>query len=201
MTWVHGKLLEKKQRKRCQDRIEAASAALEKLNEKLLNLRSKRAHRRERVEEAAEKIVRRYKVKKYLSYWSHDFDVSKFRQDGPGRPGQGTRYRKKPEKRYAISFEINTPAVEYDKRPDGMDPLLSNERELTPREVFEAHKRQPKIEKRFQQPFFCGAGSVGVALLPLTTFCTILAEFRQGSTRVWPSERRGGGQGLRAVPW
>ena len=94
VTWVYGKLLEKKQRKRRQDRIEAASAALEKLNEKLRNLRSKRAHRRERVEEAAEKIVRRYKVKKYLSYWSHDFDINKFRQDGPGRPGQGTRYRK-----------------------------------------------------------------------------------------------------------
>ena len=64
MTWVHGKLLEKKQRKRRQDRIEGASAALVKFNEKLLNLRSKRAHRREPIEEAAEKIVRRYKVKK-----------------------------------------------------------------------------------------------------------------------------------------
>ena len=32
-----------------------------------------------------------------------------------------------------------------------MYPLLTNERSLTPRQVLEAHKRQPCIEKRFEQ--------------------------------------------------
>jgi len=32
-----------------------------------------------------------------------------------------------------------------------MYPLLTNDRALTDRQVFEAHKRQPAIEKRFEQ--------------------------------------------------
>ena len=32
-----------------------------------------------------------------------------------------------------------------------MYPLLTNDRSLTPRQVLEAHKRQPCIEKRFEQ--------------------------------------------------
>jgi transposase len=32
-----------------------------------------------------------------------------------------------------------------------MYPLLTNDRSLTPRQVLEAHKRQPTIEKRFKQ--------------------------------------------------
>jgi transposase len=41
--------------------------------------------------------------------------------------------------------------VAYDQKSDGMYPLLTNDRSLTPRQVLEAHKRQPTIEKRFSQ--------------------------------------------------
>jgi transposase len=41
--------------------------------------------------------------------------------------------------------------VEYDRKSDGMYPLLTNDRMLSDAEVFAAHKRQPTIEKRFQQ--------------------------------------------------
>ena len=36
-------------------------------------------------------------------------------------------------------------------KSDGMYPLLTNDDTLTPAQVLEAHKRQPGIEKRFQQ--------------------------------------------------
>jgi transposase len=41
--------------------------------------------------------------------------------------------------------------VEYDEKTDGMYPLLTNDKTLTPLQVLEAHKRQPNVEKRFQQ--------------------------------------------------
>ncbi len=36
-------------------------------------------------------------------------------------------------------------------KSDGMYSLLTSDRALTPKEIFEAHRRQPKLEKRFQQ--------------------------------------------------
>jgi transposase len=42
-------------------------------------------------------------------------------------------------------------AIDYDRKSDGIYPLLTNDRELTPAQVLEAHKNQPSIEKRFEQ--------------------------------------------------
>jgi transposase len=42
-------------------------------------------------------------------------------------------------------------AIAYDQVSDGMYPLITNDRTLTPTQVLEAHKGQPKIEKRFEQ--------------------------------------------------
>ena len=41
--------------------------------------------------------------------------------------------------------------IAYDRKSDGMYPLLTNDRKLTDAQVLEAHKRQPTIEKRFEQ--------------------------------------------------
>ena len=42
-------------------------------------------------------------------------------------------------------------AIAYDENSDGMYPLITNDRSLTPAQVLEAHKGQPRIEKRFEQ--------------------------------------------------
>jgi transposase len=42
-------------------------------------------------------------------------------------------------------------AVAYDEKSDGIYPLLTNDRNLTPVQILEAHKGQPTIEKRFEQ--------------------------------------------------
>ena len=49
------------------------------------------------------------------------------------------------------SVHLDEPAVAYDEKSDGMYPLLTNDRKLSPAQVLEAHKGQPKIEKRFEQ--------------------------------------------------
>jgi transposase len=41
--------------------------------------------------------------------------------------------------------------VDYDEKSDGMYPLLTNDRNLSPAQVLQAHKGQPTIEKRFEQ--------------------------------------------------
>jgi transposase len=41
--------------------------------------------------------------------------------------------------------------VAQDERTDGVFPLISNDREMTPEALLRAYKRQPLIEKRFSQ--------------------------------------------------
>ena len=75
----------------------------------------------------------------------------RFKQERPGRPGKDTRYRRTVHRRWRLSCATRTDRIEYDRRSDGQYPLLSNDRGLTPRQVLEAHKRQPALEKRFSQ--------------------------------------------------
>ena len=50
--------------------------------------------------------------------------------------------------RYRLTDED---AIAYDRRSDGMYPLMTNDRQLTAAQVLQAHKGQPMIEKRFEQ--------------------------------------------------
>jgi len=68
-----------------------------------------------------------------------------------GRPGPDTPYRKVVRRRPNLEWSLNEQAVAYDRKSDGMHPLLTNGASLTNAQVLEAHKGQPRIEKRFQQ--------------------------------------------------
>jgi len=74
-----------------------------------------------------------------------------FKQARRGRPGPDTAYRRITRRRYDLEWALDQAAVAYDEKSDGMYPLLSNDRNLTPAQVLEAHKGQPAIEKRFEQ--------------------------------------------------
>jgi transposase len=65
--------------------------------------------------------------------------------------GQHTAYRRVTRRRYDLEWTINQAAIDYDMKSDGMYPLLTNDRGLSPAAVLEAHKGQPTIEKRFEQ--------------------------------------------------
>jgi transposase len=74
-----------------------------------------------------------------------------FKQARRGRPGPDTAYRRITRKRFDIQWSLDPAAVAYDEKSDGMYPLLTNDRSLTPTQVLLAHKGQPTIEKRFEQ--------------------------------------------------
>ena len=74
-----------------------------------------------------------------------------FKQTRRGRPGPDTSYRRITHRRYDLEWTIDTAAVTYDEKSDGVYPLITNDRSLTPLQVLEAHKGQPRLEKRFEQ--------------------------------------------------
>ena len=50
-----------------------------------------------------------------------------------------------------LECSIDQTAIDYDKKSDGIYPLIFNDRNLTAAQILEAHKGQPTIEKRFEQ--------------------------------------------------
>jgi transposase len=132
------------------ERLERAKQELEELDEKLRGPRP-RKRSREKIQGQAEEIVDRVNVRRYLHVQTWQEQIHQYRQEHRGRPGPGTRYRRKTKKRWRIRWEMDQTAIDYDEKTDGMYPLLTNDRSLTSAQVLEAHKHQPSVEKRFEQ--------------------------------------------------
>lgn len=150
ITWVWSTLLALHHRRSRSERLAAAQEELQDLDRRLQGPRPRlRSH--SHIAQEVDDTLDRHSVKRYLRVEIWYEQVERFLQTSPGRPGPHTRYQRQLKPRQRLRWTIDQQAVAYDEKTDGMYPLLTNDRSLTPREILEAHKRQPTIEKRFQQ--------------------------------------------------
>jgi transposase len=130
--------------------LAAATEALTALRQRILSARA-RLRGAARIDLAVEEILERYHMRRYLKVKRTVRQEHTSKQARRGRPGADTAYRRITRRRYDLEWTVNAAAIAYDEKSDGMYPLLSNDRNLTPAQVLEAHKGQPAIEKRFEQ--------------------------------------------------
>jgi transposase len=150
VVWVKSILLARHQERSRRERIAQTVAGLERIAARLSGPRPRRRSQAE-VREHAERIVRKRKVARYVRIDVSRAERHEFRQAGPGRPGANTRYVRRARGYWKLTWTIDDARIAYDAKSDGMYPLLTNDRTLTDAQVLEAHKRQPAIEKRFEQ--------------------------------------------------
>ncbi len=150
IVWVYSSLLSLHQEYRRQQRIARTIEELEALNAKLAGPRPRRRSRKELQEHVAD-ILKARNTTRHLLVEVVQHQEHYFRQAGPGRPGPKTRYVRKTRKSWRLQWRTDEEAIAYDRKSDGMYPLLTNDSTLTNAHVLEAHKRQPTIEKRFEQ--------------------------------------------------
>jgi transposase len=150
VIWVYSELLALRQEHSRRDRLAAACQQLSDLHDKLGNPRN-RIRKATEIDERIEKILKKYQVEHYLDARRSSQENNRFRQIKRGRPGAQTTYRKITRRRWTVKWTINIERIEYDRKSDGMYPLLTNDRSLAAAKVLEAHKGQPIIEKRFEQ--------------------------------------------------
>jgi transposase len=150
VIWVYSNLLKLRQGHRRQQRIARAEQELEAFDRQLAGKRP-RVRTRHLIRERVDEILTNYKVARYLRVEIYAEQEHEYRQLGPGRPGPKTQYRRKTKRRWRLRFSLDEERIAYDLKSDGMYPLLTNDRNLSPLQVLEAHKRQPTIEKRFEQ--------------------------------------------------
>lgn len=96
-----------------------------------------------RIDLEVEKILEHYHVRRYLKVSRTVRAEHDFKQTRRGRPGPDTSYRRITHRRYDLEWKIDAAAVAYDEKSNGMYPLITNDRTLTPQQVLEAHKGQP----------------------------------------------------------
>jgi len=150
VVWVYSTLLALHQEQARRERLARAIEELQDLNAKLIGPRP-RKRSREEIRDRIDEILRERKVRKYLHVEIVQDAEHHFRQAAPGRPGPKTRYVRKTRRFWRLAWRVEEEPIAYDRRSDGMYPLLTNDLTLTDTQVFEAHKRQPTIEKRFEQ--------------------------------------------------
>jgi transposase len=150
IVWVWSTLLRLHQTHRRQKHLAAATEQLAELKRRLGAARA-RLRGAAQIDLQVAQILERYSVGRYLKVARVVREDHTFKQARRGRPGPDTAYRKITRKRYDIKWIMDEAAIAYDKTSDGMYPLLCNDRSLTPAQVLNAHKGQPRIEKRFEQ--------------------------------------------------
>lgn len=150
VVWVFSSLLKLRQESRRRRNIAAATEALEVLRARLLKARA-RLRGAAQIDLQVAQILEHHHVGRYLKVQRRVREEHTFKQTRRGRPGPETAYRKLTRRRYDIDWTLDQAAIDYDQKSDGMYPLLTNDRRLTPAQVLEAHKGQPTIEKRFEQ--------------------------------------------------
>ena len=150
VVWVWSSLLTLRQEARRRRNIAAATEELTQLRERLAGVKARLRGAAE-IDLKVAMILETHHVTRYLKVSRTVREEHRYKQTRRGRPGPETAYRKITKRRFDIEWSTDEEAIAYDHRSDGMYPLMTNDRSLSPAQVLQAHKGQPMIEKRFEQ--------------------------------------------------
>ena len=150
VVWVWSTLLTLRQQARRRRNIAAATEDLVQLHQRLAGAKARLRGAAE-IDLTVSSILEKHHVSRYLLVTRVVREEHHFKQSRRGRPGPETTYTKVTKRRFDIEWTTDEVAVAYDHKSDGMYPLMTNDRNLTPAQVLQAHKGQPMIEKRFEQ--------------------------------------------------
>ncbi len=131
-------------------RIERASRRLAELRQKLAAPRT-RYRECAKVAQAVEAILRDGGVEGWIEVAIEERTTPCYRQERRGRPGPGTRYVKREDTRFDLTYRIAHDRLVEEARCDGIFPLITNVVALSERDLLLAYKQQPRIETRFAQ--------------------------------------------------
>ena len=116
-------------------------------------LRGPRSRQRDRakVQQDVEQILSHYEVRGLVRVEVVERPQETYHQRRRGRPGPNTEYVKRVRLRLDLDYTIDAAAVVSAQKADGVFPLVTNDASLSALESLLAYKRQPTIEKRFEQ--------------------------------------------------
>jgi transposase len=147
VIWVHSTAKAARDEHARRSRIEAGTAALDELAVKLAGPKT-RLKTRAAVEAAAAAALDKTGSARWVSVTVGETVEENFRQENRGRPGADTRYRRTTRTRHSITWTTRDDQIAYDAASDGCFPLITNDRQISEKEVLVAYRYQPNLERR-----------------------------------------------------
>jgi len=136
LLWFHSTAKEKADANVRKKAVKQTEQSLEDLRDKLASPKT-RYREKNRIQQVVDRLLKRRSIRGL-------FCVEITSKEDPSRENSKRR-------RYDLDYEIDEEEVARQVRADGLFPLVTNDRSMSPQEVLLAHKRQPVIEKRFAQ--------------------------------------------------
>ena len=137
-----------KRRRDKESREERIAVAVRKL--KIIQDMSKRPKTAKGLLSTANKVLKRFKVDRWVCVEIKTEEIEEFRQASPGKPGSETKYLRKTKKIHHLIIEKDYGEIALSEATDGIFPLVTNTK-MDAKETLETYKYQPRIEKRFSQ--------------------------------------------------
>ena len=131
-----------------QERLKQAESSLMELNTRLNTRTLKQG---DNIESAVAKILSKYKVTDFFHIDIGSVTGTERIKIGRGRPNKNSKYKTINSIIYTLSWRRNIKELKDEAKLDGIFPLLSTDTKLTAKEVLQAYKFQPRLEKRFTQ--------------------------------------------------
>ena len=150
IIWIHSTAKARRDATRRHARIAKAIAAIDVLNMRLSSPRCRIKTVLAAETEAREQLAE-INATRWVRFHIEQDTVESFRQAKRGRPGPNTAYKKITRTQLRIRFSVDEAQVAHDAASDGMWPLITNDRQMTPAELLAAYKWQPNLEKRHAQ--------------------------------------------------
>ena len=132
------------------NRLERATRHLRHLQAQLGGPRARQRDRL-KLEQQVAQILADYAVTELVRVEVVERPHETYHQRRRGRPGPNTEYVKRVRLRLDLTWTIDAAAVARAAKTDGIFPLVTNDAALSALESLLAYKRQPTIEKRFEQ--------------------------------------------------
>lgn len=150
IIWIHSTAKARRDATRRHQAITKAIAAVDALNVRLSSPRCRIKTAVAAEAEAREQLAE-VNATRWVNLHVEADTVDSFRQAKRGRPGPNTAYKKITRTTLRIRFTVDEAQVAHDAASDGMWPLITNDRQMTPAELFTAYRWQPNLEKRHAQ--------------------------------------------------
>ena len=146
--WIHSSEKCIRDRAFREERLRKTEKLLLDLNARI-NTRNLKT--REQIQEAVDQHLKKNNMTDFIAI---DIGVAHEEiktQVGRGRPSKETAYRTVIREIYTMTWRRLTESLKREAKTDGVFPLLCTDDRLTSKDVLQAYKYQPRLEKRFSQ--------------------------------------------------
>ncbi len=150
IVWIHSSAKARRDAHRRHQAITRAITAIDALNTRLSSPRC-RIKTAVTAEAEAREAIAEVNATRWINIHVEQDTVESFRQARRGRPGPNTAYKKVSRTTLRIRFSVDDTKVAHDAASDGMWPLITNDRQMSAAELFDAYRWQPNLEKRHAQ--------------------------------------------------